>query len=128
MNNTFLGYMCGCESCAGKLITCERVLRMSRYYNMTSLLWKGANLEMAMGSKAFLWLVAVSLVLSHVYVVVISYIAATMFEYYEPMQMCAVGFSAVLFALKYVWNHMAPQNQHIMGMSVPAKYAACKPL
>lgn len=97
---------------------------MHLYYNMVSLVWKGANLEIAMGSQAFAVLVAVSLVLSHAYVVLISYIAAEVFEYYEPLHMCAVGFSAVLFALKFVWNDMAPQTQHVMGLAVPAKYAA----
>lgn len=94
------------------------------YYNMLSLCWKGINLERNMGSEMFAQLVIISLVLSHVYVVVLSYLLHTFTTIDSSYYSCAVGFSAVLFALKYVLNVNSPTYSYIMGFTVPARHLA----
>jgi len=86
------------------------------YYNMTSFMYKGVNLEMTLGSSAFFGLMCFSWVGSSV---------LTYFFYsYSNPSVCVVGFSAVIFAVKYVWNHYSPGTSSILGMSIPTK-AAC---
>lgn len=97
------------------------------YYNMLSLCWKGINLEQALGSRQFFYLVVFSLVASHTIMVLLAY---ALYEfvgldgYGSGYMTCAVGFSAVLFSLKYVWNARSPHLSPVMGMMVPSKYAA----
>lgn len=79
-----------------------------------------------MGSSSFLTLVIFSLVVSHLLLVGIAY---TLFHsgfnrIDSGYSSCAVGFSAVLFALKYVLNHGSPSQSSIMGITLPTKYAA----
>lgn len=92
------------------------------YYNMTSLCWKGIQLEQEMGSRAFLMLCGFSLVVSHV-VAVLMACALKSWGYDEPFYSCAVGFSAVLFSLKYVLNCRSANMTTIHGISVPLKHA-----
>jgi membrane associated rhomboid family serine protease len=94
------------------------------YYNMMSLCWKGINLENKMGSTAFLQLVVFSLLMSHSIMVILAYLLYVNTDFTSSYQTCAVGFSAVLFSLKYVWNHSASSSSNIMGINVPTKYAA----
>lgn len=96
-------------------------------YNMSSLLWKGVTLELQMGSQAFLVMVGTLLLLSHALFVPLAYLATFMVgapTYYT----CAVGFSAVLFALKVVMNHSQVGEQAVSFWGIPlpvhAKYAA----
>jgi rhomboid domain-containing protein 1 len=71
------------------------------YYNMLSFLWKGANLEVGMGSIEFSGLLLYSLLSSHVIMILLSYLLHEQgLGAYSGYQTCAVGFSAVLFALK----------------------------
>lgn len=92
------------------------------YYNMTSLLWKGNQLESSMGTKAFLTLCFFSLLAAHlIYLLIASFLL--LFFHEETYYSCAVGFSAVLFSLKYVLNHNSPTMTQIHGMAVPLKYA-----
>jgi rhomboid domain-containing protein 1 len=96
------------------------------YYNMISLLWKGIHLENRMTSSSYLKLVVYSLLCSHCLLVVMSYALDTMGV---PPQLsgyhsCAVGFSAVIFCLKYVWNVQSPGTTGVGGMQVPTRYAA----
>ena len=56
--------------------------------------------------------------------VALAYVLHTFFDYSNSFNSCAVGFSAVLFSLKYVWNQKADSNTHVFGISVPTKYAA----
>jgi len=94
-------------------------------YNMLSLLWKGVQLEGMMGSTEFASMVAVLLGLSHGIVVVIAKVLATFFDYPYPLTSeCAVGFSAVLFALKVVLNSSSPNLTNVYGVLVPARHAA----
>jgi rhomboid domain-containing protein 1 len=94
------------------------------YYNMMSLTWKGINLEIEMGSAAFLQLVVFSLVVSHCLVVVIAYLLYMYTDFTGTYHTCMVGFSAVLFSLKYVWNQKGSGDSNIMGINFPSKYAA----
>lgn len=98
---------------------------MHLYYNMSSLLWKGVQIELASGTKAFVAMTATLLVLSHSMMVGLGFILGPVTgSYPEAFTTCAVGFSAVLFALKVVLNDGSPTHSYIMGMSVPTKYAA----
>nr|AIY60752.1 rhomboid protein Ginbi_RBL14 [Ginkgo biloba] len=94
-------------------------------YNMLSLLWKGVQLERMMGSTEFASMVALLLGLSHGIVVVLAKLLATFFDYpYALISECAVGFSAVLFALKVVLNSNSPNYANVYGVLVPARHAA----
>jgi rhomboid domain-containing protein 1 len=94
-------------------------------YNMVSLMWKGAQLEIAMGSKKFAAMVAVLLGLSHGHVVasssVLAFVADSPETFYSE---CSVGFSGVLFALKVVLNYNSPSHTNVYGILVPSRYAA----
>ena len=96
------------------------------YYNMLSLSWKGINLERTLGSVVFLQMVVFILVCSHLLMVFVSYglLFCGFDEYSSGYNICAVGFSAVLFGMKYVWNYLCPEVNNIMGLRVPSKYAA----
>ncbi|KAL2653952.1 hypothetical protein R1flu_022080 [Riccia fluitans] len=94
-------------------------------YNMISLLWKGVQLEGSMGSTKFAGMVAVLLGLSHGLVVASAKFLDVFTEYPGPMYSeCAVGFSAVLFALKMVLNWNSPDYTNVYGILVPSRYAA----
>ena len=81
---------------------------MHLYYNMASFLLKGVSLELMMGSQAFAVLLAFSLVTSQVLMLLSSWLLLTVFDMPGPMQTCTVGFSGVLFALKYVLSRRSP--------------------
>jgi rhomboid domain-containing protein 1 len=100
---------------------------MHLYYNMLSLSWKGINLERKLGSAQFLWLVVFSLVVSHSLLFIMTYVLyhfAGFDDYSSGFNICAIGFSAVLFSLKYVWNATGNGYSVVMGIQVPTKYAA----
>jgi rhomboid domain-containing protein 1 len=97
------------------------------YYNMLSLSWKGINLERSLGSFRFLQFVIFSLVVAHSLMVFLSfalYNIIGMDEQLSGFNSCAVGFSAVLFSLKYVWNSSCRDYTTVMGIQIPTKYAA----
>jgi rhomboid domain-containing protein 1 len=96
------------------------------YYNMLSLTWKGINLEKHLGSVRFSKLVLFSVLCSHSVVVLMAF-ALDLFGVHgsvSGINSCAVGFSAVLFSMKYVWNEISPGSSNVMGFSVPTKWAA----
>ena len=105
---------------------------MHLYYNMISLCWKGIHLELQMGSYAFGYLIVYCILASHSIMVCLSYLLFHFVQSADPRSYgdisgytsCAVGFSAVLFALKYILNRNSPTYTHVMGISVPTKYAA----
>jgi rhomboid domain-containing protein 1 len=70
------------------------------YYNMVSLVWKGAQLEGSMGSARFAAMVCFLLAASHILVVASAFAAADVLGYPGLLNQCAVGFSAVLFGMK----------------------------
>lgn len=97
---------------------------MHLFYNMSSLLWKGSQLEPRLGSLGFLRLVAeLALTSSALYVT-----GALLLARHAPllgrplMRTCAVGFSGVLFGLKVVLNHNSPGWTEVLGMRLPTKY------
>jgi rhomboid domain-containing protein 1 len=59
------------------------------YYNMLSLLWKGSQLELSMGSPRFAATLASLTALSHSLVVVGSMIAFRYFDYSNGLRSCA---------------------------------------
>lgn len=94
-------------------------------YNMLSLLWKGVQLEGRMGSLKFAEMITVLLGLSHGLVVVLAKGLSMFVDYPDALySQCAIGFSAVLFALKVVLNWNSPTYTYVYGVRVPARYAA----
>uniref|UniRef100_A0A7S2TY11 Peptidase S54 rhomboid domain-containing protein n=1 Tax=Lotharella oceanica TaxID=641309 RepID=A0A7S2TY11_9EUKA len=93
------------------------------YYNMSSLLWKGVQLEQQFGTEEFIGMTLVLLGLSHSFYVAAAWIMYTLGISSSSMQTCAVGFSAVLFAYKVVLNFNSPRMTNVYGISVPLKYA-----
>jgi hypothetical protein len=97
---------------------------MHLYYNMLSLAWKGINLEREMGSTRFAFLFVYSLLFSHFLAVFLSYIMFILDIETSSYNTCAVGISASLFCLKYIWNQSSSSLTNIYGLSIPLKYAA----
>lgn len=92
------------------------------YYNMTSWLWKGRQLERRFGSIPFLVLVVLLALVSSCLHVAFAHILARM-GHTQYMQQCAVGLSSVLFALKVVLFHDSSSSSTVMGLfPVPSKY------
>ena len=95
---------------------------------------QGVQLEPDLGSLAFLALVGELLALSHVATVGLSAAAARVLpdlagdQYHSS---CAIGFSAVLFALKVVLSYRTPGWSHVAGFELPTKvcnatHSCCK--
>ena len=97
---------------------------MHLYYNMLSLSWKGVNLERTLGSQVFALLVLYALVASHTIAVLLSYILYELDISRSSYNTCAVGFSAVLFCLKYIWNQRSDDYSQVYGLILPTKYIA----
>lgn len=81
---------------------------MHLYYNMASFLLKGVSLELTMGSQAYAGLLAFSLLVSQALMLLFSWALLVTFDMPGPMHACTVGFSGVLFALKYVLSRRSP--------------------
>lgn len=93
------------------------------YYNVGSLLVKGATLEGRLGSETFAILTLYALAAASVVYVIV---AALLESWIETG--CAVGFSAVLFAFKVVVNYdeHAPGSRaraNVWGVQVAARHA-----
>ncbi|KAK4266031.1 hypothetical protein QN277_027006 [Acacia crassicarpa] len=94
-------------------------------YNMLSLLWKGMQLEVAMGSTDFAAMVAVLLALSQGITLILSRSLLLLFDYERAYYHdYSVGFSGVLFAMKVVLNSQASDYTYVHGVLVPSRYAA----
>lgn len=109
------------------------------YYNMVSYCVKGVQLEFAYGPELYIVLLAFSLFASHLIAVLLSKVmmeVAVSGNYYldSGYDSCAVGFSAVIFCLKYVVNFgdasTTSMQLPIFGsfhriplINVPTKYA-----
>lgn len=80
-------------------------------------------LEPRLGSAKFAALLAELLLLSHGLVVVVSGVASSYIPDYKYLwfSSCAVGFSAVIFALKVVLSHDSPGYSNVMGFNLPTK-------
>ncbi|RMZ54848.1 hypothetical protein APUTEX25_000365 [Auxenochlorella protothecoides] len=94
------------------------------FYNMSSFIWKGAQLEPVLGTRAFLLLVAELALTSSLAYVALAAGAALL----SPalglglMGSCAVGFSGVLFGLKVVLSAEAAGWSSVAGITLPSKY------
>ncbi|GAB5036244.1 rhomboid-related protein 4 [Nannochloropsis oceanica] len=93
------------------------------YYNMLSLLYKGVTLERALGSPLFLRLVLFSWAVSHTLILLLASFLHTL-PFIPPsftsFYTCSVGFSAVLFSLKYVAYSRDPTGwTSVAGFQVP---------
>jgi rhomboid domain-containing protein 1 len=96
---------------------------MHLYYNMVSLLWKGRDLEPRLGSKRFATLIVLFVLVSNTLMVLGSVFLARFADMPGPYRSCAVGFSAVLFALKVVSAYYSTSPySHVMGFVVPTQY------
>lgn len=93
------------------------------YYNMISFMWKARTLEKRYGSFYFAYVIAVFTVLtSMVYLLFNVYLA----EYvdWSYSNVCAVGFSGVIFAVKVLTTHLQPNHMsYVFGIGIPSKLA-----
>ncbi|XP_011495516.1 PREDICTED: rhomboid-related protein 4-like [Ceratosolen solmsi marchali] len=97
---------------------------MHLYYNMVSFLLKGSYLESMYGTINFVILVSIiSMGCSGMYVF-LGYALTEITEDYTYYTTCAIGFSAVLFALKVIVICEERDRSHdIGGFKVPSKFA-----
>jgi len=94
------------------------------YYNMASFLWKGTHLEQKLGSGPFFTLLVTLLFLSHSLAVALALVLPPMPLLGSPMDMCAVGFSGVIFALKYFMYVEEVGITSIHGILIAYRHAA----
>lgn len=94
-------------------------------YNMMSLLWKGIQLENAMGSVEFASMVAALLGMSQGITFLLAKSLLLFFDYERAYyNEYVVGFSGVLFAMKVVLNSQSDYYTIVHGLIVPARLAA----
>uniref|UniRef100_A0A0A9A1V2 RanBP2-type domain-containing protein n=1 Tax=Arundo donax TaxID=35708 RepID=A0A0A9A1V2_ARUDO len=91
---------------------------------MTSLLWKGIQLETSMGSAEFASMVVALLGLSQGITLLLSKGLLLLGDDTAYYDQSAVGFSGVLFAMKVVLNAWSDDFVYLHGMVIPSKYAA----
>ncbi|XP_029658011.1 rhomboid-related protein 4 [Octopus sinensis] len=93
------------------------------YYNMVSFLSKGIRLEKRLSSQHFGFLLVFCTVASGVVLIALNILMMILTNDTSYELTCAVGFSAVIFAIKVVLNYMNPQEQHAYGgFLIPYKY------
>ncbi|KAI3457752.1 hypothetical protein Pfo_014415 [Paulownia fortunei] len=93
-------------------------------YNMLSLLWKGIQLESAMGSIEYASMVAALVGMSQGITLLLAK-SLLLFDYERAYyNEYAVGFSGVLFAMKVVLYSQSDNYTYVHGLMVPARYAA----
>jgi rhomboid domain-containing protein 1 len=94
---------------------------MHLYYNMASFLYKGQQLEVLFGSPYFALLLSILTVSSSLLLVVLGQLASSLLDNIEYLSTCAVGFSAVIFALKVITTHYTPNytSSSLFGVSLP---------
>ncbi|CAF1984422.1 unnamed protein product [Rotaria magnacalcarata] len=98
---------------------------MHLYYNMASFLYKGQQLETLFGSQYFALLLAILTLLSSLMLVLLGQLASSLLDNPEYLFTCAVGFSAVIFALKVITTHYTPaygSNTFLGFIPISAKY------
>ena len=91
----------------------EHASDLHLYYNMVSLAWKGVKLETqhGFGSIKFAGLILLFQAMTGAIYTFLAYLAAEALDDVSYVRQCAVGFSAVLFALKVVANHEDPTTR-----------------
>ena len=98
------------------------------YYNVSSFLWKGTQLETALGPGPFGVLLVALVVIAAGLFVVTGPVIQPMLSSFAPATDCAYGFSIVLFALKYYIYNSQQGDVRLnfmfgIGFSVAAQYA-----
>ncbi|XP_075385496.1 rhomboid-related protein 4 [Tenrec ecaudatus] len=94
------------------------------YFNMASMLWKGAKLERRLGSRWFAYIIITFSLLTGVLYLLLELSLAVLMDEPNFQRNCAVGFSGVLFALKVLNNHYCPGGLvSVLGFPVPNRYA-----
>ncbi|KAH6929464.1 hypothetical protein HPB50_000281 [Hyalomma asiaticum] len=91
---------------------------MHLYYNMTSFVWKGINIEKKVGSAQFAWILFLLTTVTGVLMVALYYLLGTYVDaiFYSR---CSIGFSGVIFALKVLDNVLYPeQSRNLFGLHV----------
>ncbi|CAF3711649.1 unnamed protein product, partial [Rotaria sordida] len=83
---------------------------MHLYYNMASFLYKGQQLETLFGGRYFALLVTILTISSSLMLVILGQLASSLFDNPEYLFTCAIGFSAVIFALKVITTHYTPDH------------------
>lgn len=97
---------------------------MHLYYNMVSFLLKGSYLEPMYGTSNFAILIGILSVGCSTMYVTLGYALTQCTEDYAYYTACAVGFSAVLFALKVIVVCEEQDRLHdVAGFRVPSKFA-----
>ena len=94
------------------------------YYNMTSLLWKGAELEAQLGWRGLTRLLVFSLLTAPMFALATS-VALAWNGWTRTLRATTVGFSGVLFSLKVVVNS-SPGRRSVLpfvGIAVPSRWA-----
>lgn len=97
---------------------------MHLYYNMVSLIFKGRILERMFGAVNYLVLVMFLIVSTSATYVLLAYVMYLVNRDVTELYQCAIGFSAVLFAMKTIMTRSSPNEpQQLLNISVPAVYA-----
>ena len=92
-------------------------------YNMLSFIMKGASLEARRGSESYAWLLARLVVLCGAIHTLLA-LALEQLSFDREASSCAVGFSAVLFALKTIESHDSAGHARVAGWSVPMRFVS----
>lgn len=97
---------------------------MHLYYNMISFILKGSYLEPIYGTTNFVFLLIILATGCSTMYVSLGYMLMQLTADYAYFTTCAVGFSAILFALKViVLSEEHDRLYNIMGFQVPNKLA-----
>lgn len=97
---------------------------MHLYYNMVSLILKGAFLEPLYGTPNFVLLIGILSAMCSSMYVSLGYALTQLTGDYGYYTSCAIGFSAVLFALKVIVICEEHDRMHnVGGLRVPSKIA-----
>lgn len=107
---------------------------MHLYYNMISYIYKGILLEPEMGFAKYAMLQVFAVLVPHFLVIGISFILDTYTTLPNSYSNCTVGFSAAIFAMKYLVNQKGihgdagamttSTNTTIRGIHFPTRHVA----
>lgn len=97
---------------------------MHLYYNMVSFILKGSFLEPMYGTANFVLLVGILSSMCSAMYVLLGYSLLQVTGDYSYFTTCAIGFSAVLFALKViVVCEEVDRSHNVGGLRIPSKFA-----
>ncbi len=92
-------------------------------YNMGVLFMRGSAMEQSEGSRLYAIMLLQVLILSQILIIFASVFLANLADMEELNHACIVGFSGVLFALKYIQSHRSPDHmEHIMSFRIRSRY------